>query len=112
MKGTLLCAAVLMAVLVTTNAAAKDQRFLVISSHTPEKCLDALDAVDAKGEKFLAKFEWGCMAGDHTGYAFIEAKDEAAARAMLPAELKGARLVMVGKFTREQIRSLHQKMMK
>jgi hypothetical protein len=52
------------------------------------------------------------MAGDHTGYAVIEAKDEAAARAMLPPSLKDVRLVNVTKFTREQIKSFHKKMNK
>jgi hypothetical protein len=82
----------------THTAVAKDQRFLVITSHTPETCLATLDAIDAKSEKFLAKFDWGCMTGDHTGYAVLEAKDEAAARAMLPPSLKDVRLVNVTKF--------------
>jgi len=96
----------------THTAVAKDQRFLVITSHTPETCLATLDAIDAKGEKFLAKFDWGCMTGDHTGYAVLEAKDEAAARAMLPPSLMDVRLVNVTKFTREQIKSFHEKMKK
>jgi hypothetical protein len=41
----------------THTAVAKAQRFLVITSHTPETCLATLDAIDAKGEKFLAKFD-------------------------------------------------------
>jgi hypothetical protein len=111
MKHGLLFVAILVAA-VMNSAAAKDQRFLVITTHTPETCLAALDAVDARGEKFLSKFDWGCMVNDHTGYAVIEAKDMAAARAMLPSELKDARIVKIGKFTREQIRSFHEKMMK
>ncbi len=94
-----------------SSASAKGQRFLVIVNHTPESCLSDLDKVNAKGEKMLAMFDWGCMYGDHAGYAVIEANDEAAARAMLPAGLSQVKLIKVGKFTREQIRSFHEKMM-
>jgi hypothetical protein len=94
-----------------SSALAKEQRFLVITNHTPESCLTEIDKVNARGEKMLAMFDWGCMYGDHTGYAIIEAKDEAAARAMLPAGLSQVRLIKVGKFTREQIRAFHEKMM-
>ncbi len=105
-------ALVLAATVCVQSAAAKEQRFLVIISHTPESCLADLDKVSAKGEKLLATFDWGCMYGDHSGYAVIEAKDEAAARAMLPAGLSEVKLIKVGKYTREQIRSFHEKMMK
>lgn len=101
---------VLLTAAFTQAAVAKGKRFLVIDSHKPEQCLADLDALDAKGEKLLAQFDWGCMAGSHKGYAILEAKDEASVRAMLPADWKDVQILMVGKFTREQIRSFHEKM--
>jgi hypothetical protein len=47
-------------------------KFLVQIKHTPEQCVKTLCEVKAKGVAFLPKFEWGCMSGDHTAYAFLE----------------------------------------
>ena len=85
------------------------ERFQVISRHTPENCLKVLDEVSAKNPKLLSRFDWGCMAGDHTGYAVVEAKDEAGVKAMLPAGMQDAKIVKLNKFTTEQIKSFHEK---
>jgi len=91
----------------TSVAVAKDSKFLVIAPHTPEECLKALDDVNAKGAKFLGKFDWGCAAGDHTGYVMLEGKDEAAVKAMLPSSMMKATVVKLNKFTPEEIKSFH-----
>ncbi|MBI5886749.1 MAG: hypothetical protein HZB85_09260 [Deltaproteobacteria bacterium] len=84
-------------------------RYLILSPHTKEDCLKALDEVLAKGASVLNKFEWGCMAGDHTGYAIVDAENEVKARDIIPASLRAkARVVQLGKFTPEQIRSFHK----
>lgn len=80
------------------------------SEHTPEECLRALDDVLAKGPQNLAKFDWGCMSGDHRGYATVEAKSESEVQTLIPGFLKNkSRVVPVTKFTPDQIRSFHQK---
>ncbi len=85
-------------------------KYLIESPHTEEECLRALDETLGKGTDLLAKFEWGCMAGEHTGWAVTEAASESAARNMLPAFLRAkARVVKVEKFTPQQIKSFHQK---
>jgi hypothetical protein len=101
----------LVAFLVTAagaSAALAGEKFQVIASHTPEECLKVLDETSAKNPKLLSKFDWGCMAGDHTGYAVLEAKDEAAVRAMLPADMQNAKIVKLNKFTAAQIKSFHK----
>jgi len=105
----LLLATVFLVAFAATFALAKDARFIVVAHHTPEECLKALDEVSAKGTSLLAKFDWGCMAGDHTGYAIIEAKDEVGVKAMLPASMQNAEIVKLNKFTVEQIKSFHEK---
>jgi hypothetical protein len=83
-------------------------RYLIETSHTPEECLQDLDRVLERGPDILAKFDWGCMAGDHTGWAVIEAESKARLEDKLPLSiLDRARIVEVGKFTPEQIRSFH-----
>jgi hypothetical protein len=84
--------------------------YQIESSHTPEECLKALDEVLAKGPQNLAKYDWGCMSGDHRGWATIEAKSESEAQNLIPTSLRAkTRVVPVTKFSPDQIRSFHQK---
>ena len=86
------------------------ERYLVESPHTQQECLRALDEILAKGTGVLAEYEWGCMDGDHTGYAIVEARSESEAKETIPAFLAGkARVVKLNKFTPEQIRDFHRK---
>jgi hypothetical protein len=86
------------------------ERYFVESPHTPEECLRALDEIMAKGPGVLARYEWGCMAGDHTGYAMVDGHSESEVRGTIPAFLGAkARVVKLNKFTPEQIREFHRK---
>jgi hypothetical protein len=105
----LLLATLFLVAFTAAFALAKETRFLVVAHHTQEECLKTLDGVKDKSAKLLSSFDWGCMAGDHTGYATIEAKDEAAVKAMLPADMQNAKIVKLNKFTAEQIKSFHEK---
>jgi len=89
----------------------KGDRYLVIMPHTAEQCLKALDDMEAASSQLLAKTDWGCMAGDHTGYLVVHAASEQAALGMIPAsERAQAKAIKLNKFTPEQIKSFHQKM--
>jgi len=84
--------------------------YMIETPHTAEECLRALDEQLAKGPEILKKFYYGCKAGDHTGYAIVEAKNEMDARKLVPSFLiNKARFVEVGLFTPEVIKSLHTK---
>jgi len=86
------------------------KRYLIETPHKAEDCLKALDEELAKGPKVLGKFEYGCMAGDHTGYAIIDAKTREDAVKLVPTFLQNsAKIVEVAKFTPSMIRSFHQK---
>lgn len=85
-------------------------RYIVESPHTKEECLRALDEQLAKGPDILKKFNYGCKAGDHTGYAIVDVKNDMEARSLVPGFLLNkARIVEVDIFTPEVIRSLHTK---
>jgi len=88
-------------------ATTKSGSYLVISPHTAEQCLTALDHLaDAKA---LDRVEFGCEAGDHTGYARVDARSAEEALGLVPtAERSGARAIALTKFTPEQIRAYHQ----
>jgi hypothetical protein len=84
--------------------------YLVISPHTPEQCLATLDAVSAEthGKEELAKWEWGCMSGDHTGYLMVAAASADDALKHVPELERGAaRAIALNKFTPEQIAAFH-----
>jgi hypothetical protein len=87
----------------------KTKVYYVQAKHTPEQCLNALDEFKGKGDAVLSKFEWGCMAGDHTAYAFLEAKSEADVKQMLPKDVQAtAKIQKVEKFTPDQIEKFHK----
>jgi hypothetical protein len=86
------------------------KRYVIETPHKPEDCLKALDEELAKGTQVLGKFEYGCAAGDHTGYAIIDAETREDALDLVPTFLQdSAKIVEVGKFTADMIRSFHKK---
>ncbi len=85
-------------------------KYMIETPHTPQECLRALDEQLAKGPDVLKKFNYGCKAGDHTGYAIVDVKDSREARDLVPGFLLNkARIVEVDIFTPEVIKSLHTK---
>ncbi len=85
-------------------------KYVIETPHTPQECLKALDEQLAKGPDILKKFNYGCKAGDHTGYAIVDVMNEGEARGFVPTFLLNkARIVPVDIITPEVIRSLHAK---
>ncbi|CAG0965510.1 hypothetical protein METP3_01113 [Methanosarcinales archaeon] len=86
-------------------------QYLIKLPHTEAECLKALDEIAEKGSKLLPKIYWGCAAGDHTGYAIVDAKSESDAKGMIeaPTALATASVIEVKKHTVEEIASFHKK---
>ncbi len=86
------------------------KRYLIETPHKAADCLKALDDELAKGPEVLGKFDYGCMAGDHTGYAIVDVNTRDDALKLVPTFLqKNAKITEVAKFTPDMIRSFHQK---
>ena len=82
--------------------------FVIQSPHTKEECLQALDDTLALGEDVLAKFEYGCMTGDHTAYGVVQAADADAATRLVPESLRSKATVSeVTRISADQIRAYH-----
>jgi Skp family chaperone for outer membrane proteins len=93
----------------TTKPAEKTNKYFVQVSHTPDQCLNTLTEMKDKGDAYLAKFNFGCMSGDHTAYAFLDGKSEEDIRQMLPKDQQtNAKIVKVDKFTAAQIEKMHK----
>lgn len=85
--------------------------YRVVSPHTAEECVTVLDATASAGS--LGKFDFGCMSGDHTGYAMVAAASEKEALELVPASIRGkAKATMVSKFTAEDLKKMHESMEK
>ncbi len=81
--------------------------YLIEAPHSPDECVQAMDEALAKGPRFLAQFDWGCVEGEHTGWATVEAENESEARSMVPAVVRSrARVVRVGKVTPDHINAM------
>jgi hypothetical protein len=83
--------------------------YFISSPHTKEECLAALDAIAGRGADHLNQWYFGCQAGDHTGYALIQAESENEARDNIPDNLRNkARIAKVDQYTQQQIRQFHE----
>ena len=81
--------------------------YLIEAPHSPDECAQAMDEALARGPRFLAQFDWGCVEGEHTGWATVEADNESEARGMVPAVAQSkARVVRVGKATPDLINAM------
>jgi hypothetical protein len=82
------------------------QRYLIETPHLAQDCLDLLKQVQAMG--YLHNFDWGCKAGEHCGWAIIEAEDEAIARLTVPPLVRSkARVIKLTRFDAAQIAQMH-----
>ena len=81
-------------------------RFLIETPHREQDCLNVVQLVNAQG--YLTHFDWGCMNGVHTGWAVIEAENEAEARLAVPPLVRNqARVVRVTKFDAAMLAQMH-----
>ena len=72
-------------------------RYLIETPHTAWECLDLIKLLNAQG--YLWNFDWGCKAGVHSGWAIIDAENEAQARLVVPPLVRNrARIIKLNKF--------------
>jgi hypothetical protein len=85
-------------------------KFQIVTPHHEAECIEALDEMLAHDAELLSHVAYGCHFGDHTGYAVIEAANEAEVRSRLPKSAgKWVRIVEVEYFAPEDIRSQHDR---
>jgi hypothetical protein len=76
------------------------ERYLIETPHNTQECKLLVDQIYAMG--YLYHFDWGCPEGIHSGWAIIEADNEADARLAVPPIVRNkARVVKLTKFTGE-----------
>jgi hypothetical protein len=81
-------------------------KFLVVSNHTGDDCIKALQETLAIG--YLTHYEWGCKDGVHTGWAMLEAESKAQAMLSVPTFLRNeAKVILLTQFDPEKVRRMH-----
>ena len=81
-------------------------KFLVVSNHTGDDCIKALQETLAIG--YLTHFEWGRKDGVHTGWAMLEAESKAQAMLSVPTFLRNeAKVILLTQFDPEKVRRMH-----
>ena len=81
-------------------------KYLIITPHNHEECVKLITELHAMG--YLHHFDWGCTAGEHCGWALLEAEDEEQAVLVVPPLLrKKARVIRLNKFQDEDVKALH-----
>lgn len=84
--------------------------YMITSPHTVQECMDALNHVADMGQQSIAQWRWGCMAGDHTGYAFVHAESPEQALKMVPEDIRHkAHVERVNEFSIDEIKNMHIK---
>ncbi len=72
-------------------------RYLIETPHTGPECLVLIKLINAQG--YLWNFDWGCEAGIHSGWAIIDAENEAQAQLAVPPLVRSrARITKLNKF--------------
>jgi hypothetical protein len=78
------------------------ERYLIESPHDVKDCQFVIGQVYAMG--YLHNFDWGCKDGVHSGWAIIEAENEADARLAVPSIVRmKARVVRLVKFDSDPV---------
>ena len=84
-------------------------KYLLEMPHTMEQCMEALDET-AANPILLDQIWWGCMAGNHTAWAMVEAGSQTEALNMVPAVVRPQAVVTeIQQFSEQQIRDMHKK---
>ena len=93
------------------KAKAPMAQYLVVSTHTAEQCVNAIDHAAAMPGA-LSKWSFGCMDGDHTGYLMCSATSAEAALMNVPADERAtAKAIKLHHFTAAELKGIHEHMM-
>jgi hypothetical protein len=81
-------------------------RFLIEIPHREQNCPKLIQLLHTQGH--LKHFVWGCPSGVHTGWAVLEADNEAELSLIVPQLVRGqARVQKVHKFDAPIIAQMH-----
>jgi len=91
---------------------AEHRHYLISMKHEPEDCIRFLEDWEKEHKALLAKAEWGCAGGTHSGWVLVEATSEQAAIAKVPPSNRpGAKAVLVEVMNNpDHLKKMHQQL--
>lgn len=63
---------------------AKKKRFIIEIPHTETECSKIMEKIKNKKKGIFLRFNWSCAAGDHIGWAIIDAESKNIVRQTVP----------------------------
>jgi hypothetical protein len=81
-------------------------KYMVESPHSESDCSKALSQVNAMG--FILHYNWGCKAGNHTGWAIVESDSQTEALLTVPPFIRHkAKATRLNKYTPDDFKTEH-----
>jgi len=84
-------------------------RYLVQLTHEDDHiaCVRSLEAINRDGAHLLTHLNWGCKAGDHSGWMIDEFASREEAMQIVPPQFREeVRIVEVEQFSKDQIAAM------
>ena len=83
-----------------------------MTNPTVKSTRDSINAVNIffeTGSHFLANADWGCHDGEHTAWLLVEVDSKEQARQILPPAYRSeAKITLLHKFTREEMKNIQE----
>jgi len=87
------------------------EKFLIEVPHeaSEKACVNAVKIFYQTGSHFLVNADWGCHDGEHKAWLLVEVENKDQALQILPPALRAdAKIVMLHKFTREEMDNIEK----
>ena len=87
------------------------EKYLIEVPHEASEyaCVNAVRVFLQTGSHFLANADWGCHDGEHKAWLLVEVENKDQARQIVPPAFRSdARIVMLHKFTREEMDNIEK----
>lgn len=84
-------------------------KFAIDMPHNPQQCSAIMDDMADQNSPVLSQSFWGCMHGNHEGWAIVDAANRDDALNMVPEDIRNsARVTEVDQFSVAQIEQMHR----
>jgi hypothetical protein len=87
------------------------EKYLIEVPHDASEsaCINAVKIFMQTGSHFLSNADWGCHDGEHKAWLLVDVENKDQARQILPPAFRAnAKIVLLHKFTKEEMESIQE----
>jgi len=87
------------------------EKYLIEVPHgeSDAECINAVKIFFETGSHFLANADWGCHDGEHKAWLLVDVENKDQARRILPPAYRSeAKIILLHKFTREEMKNIEE----